>query len=266
MRYEFVHFINISTISEKVPLIVWQLLSPKVVTENKEVFLELDNKLFHYDSNFQLILRTEQDPDQMSSKVLEKVCIINVAVEENIIRDQLMEIFLQVNANTLTEKRDQLINEKNNLIKQTDILEDNILDTLAKSKDLDDDKTIDMLEEVRKSTKLLEEKIVELGETEEQLGVLKNKFIKVGDHGTKIVNASLAIAKISSFYSRTLRFFLQVFRKAVVVDNSQFTVDNIDYINMKVTSAFHYKFARSLFAQDRKIFELFCFEHISLRK
>ncbi|KAE9554264.1 hypothetical protein FO519_002498 [Halicephalobus sp. NKZ332] len=209
--------------------------------------------------------RTEHDFDQLPSKLLEKVCIINVAVGENIIRDQLMEIFLQVNALSLTEKRDQLASEKNNLIKKTDFLEETILDALAKSKDLDDDKTIDMLEEVRNSTKLLQEKMTELDEIEEQLRFLKNKFIKIGNYGTRLVNASLTISKFSSFYSRTLRFFLQVFRKAVAVENDQFNVENIEFINMKVSSAFRHKFARSLFARDRKLFDLFCLEQISLK-
>ena len=207
------HTLLIDNLREPFPLYLIQLLYPKFVKDGKETLLQLNNKLFDYNPNFYLILRTEKQPTEFPTPLLQNFCIINVSVGEGVIRNKLMEIFLQVNAFPLSSKRDQLMDEKTALLRQSDAVEDGTLEALAKSKDLDDDRTIDLLGEVRGIAANLEEKVKELQEVEGQLEIVKNKFLNVGEFGTRLVKASVNCSKISPFYARTLRYYLEVFRK-----------------------------------------------------
>uniref|UniRef100_A0AC34EZN6 Uncharacterized protein n=1 Tax=Panagrolaimus sp. ES5 TaxID=591445 RepID=A0AC34EZN6_9BILA len=145
--------------------------------------------------------------------------------------------------------------EKTFLLRQSDAAEDGTLEALANSKDLDDDKTVDLLGEVREMTSSLKEKVKELNEVEDQLEIVKQTFIKVGEFGTKLVKASVNISKISPVYARTLRYYLEVFRKAVAIESTQLDESEIPIINQNVLAAFRRKISRSLFAEHRKIFE-----------
>uniref|UniRef100_A0A914PGG1 Uncharacterized protein n=1 Tax=Panagrolaimus davidi TaxID=227884 RepID=A0A914PGG1_9BILA len=245
----------IDNLREPFPLYLIQLIHPLFIKDGKETFLQLNNKLFDFNPKFCLILRTEKQPKEFSEILLQNFCIINVSVGENVIKNKLMEIFLQVNAFPLTSKRDQLMAEKTALLRQSDAAEDGTLEALAKSKDLDDDKTIDLLGEVREMSKSLNEKIKELNDVEDQLEIVKQTFIKVGEFGTNLVKASVNISKISPVYARTLRYYLEVFRKAVSVESTQLNESEISAINQNVLAAFRRKISRSLFAEHRKIFE-----------
>lgn len=202
----------IDNLREPLPLYLIQLIHPLFVKDGKETFLQLNNKLFDYNPQFSLLLRTEKQPTEFPATLTQNFCIINVSVGENVIKNKLMEIFLQVNAFPLTSKRDQLMDEKAGLLRQSDAIEDGTLEALAKSKDLDDDRTIDLLAEVRNLAATLNDKLKELNEVEEQLEVVKEKFIKVGEFGMKLVKASVNISKISPIYARALKYYLEVFR------------------------------------------------------
>uniref|UniRef100_A0AC35FFV6 Uncharacterized protein n=1 Tax=Panagrolaimus sp. PS1159 TaxID=55785 RepID=A0AC35FFV6_9BILA len=245
----------IDNLRKPFPLYLIQLIHPLFIKDGKETFLQINNKLFDFNPKFCLILRTEKQPKEFSEILLQKFCIINVSVGENVIKNKLMEIFLKVNAFPLTSKRDQLMAEKTALLRQSDAAEDGTLEALAKSKDLDDDKTIDLLGEVREMSKSLNAKIKELNEVEDQLEIVKQTFIKVGEFGTNLVKASVNISKISPVYARTLRYYLEVFRKAVSVESTQLNESEIPAINQNVLAAFRRKISRSLFAEHRKIFE-----------
>uniref|UniRef100_A0A7E4W8T1 AAA_9 domain-containing protein n=1 Tax=Panagrellus redivivus TaxID=6233 RepID=A0A7E4W8T1_PANRE len=249
------HTLIVDNLCEPLPLCLMQLMCPKFITDSQQTSIQIESRLFPYNSHSRLILRTEKPSSSFSKLLLQHLCVINVAVGEHIVRDKLMNIFVLVNAFPLTQKMDQLLIEKTNLMRQTDTMEDQILENLVKSKDLDDDRCVDMLVEIRGLAATMKEKDAESEVIRAQLDELKEKFIKIGIYGTKLINASLNVAKLSSFYKRTLKFYLDVFQMSVAMPSETLDESCIGEIKKNVLKMFRFKVSRSLFAEHRRVFE-----------
>lgn len=96
------------------------------------------------------------------------------------------------------------------------MLEEGILEVLAKSKDLDNDRAIDLLGEVRQLSAAYDERVLELQKIEAQLTSLKHRFIDIAEYGTRLVHVSLSLGKLSPFYSRSTKFYVDVFKEVCI--------------------------------------------------
>uniref|UniRef100_A0A915EHB8 Dynein heavy chain ATP-binding dynein motor region domain-containing protein n=1 Tax=Ditylenchus dipsaci TaxID=166011 RepID=A0A915EHB8_9BILA len=251
------HPMLIDNVSEPIPLLLAQLISPKIMTQSNSLYIQLGSKVWHYSPDFKLYLRTERSTDQFSKEFTQKVCLVNIALGTRVIQDNLMEVFLGVNAIQLTSKRDELIEDKAKTIKQIDQLEQSILEVLSKSgaADLENDKAVEMLSEVGDLSVKLQDEDVELVRIGEQLRHLKHRFFRVAEYGARLINVALSLARLSPFYARTIRYYFNIFTEAVAVDMANLNEEAIEEINQTVLKAFLKRTSKFLFGEHRKMFE-----------
>uniref|UniRef100_A0A1I7RZM0 DNA-directed DNA polymerase n=1 Tax=Bursaphelenchus xylophilus TaxID=6326 RepID=A0A1I7RZM0_BURXY len=185
----------------------------------------------------------------------EKVCVVNVSLGRNVIQENVMNLFLSVNVAEMTQKRDELSDEKTSFLIQLDALEERIMDVLGKSKDLDNDRVMDMLGGVRELSQSYESRSFELNSLEERLDRLSKKFRDLAVFASRLIFISMNLSKLSPFYLRTLKFYFNVFREAVQSDAATLNEGKVEEVKAKVLKAFNEKITNSLFAQHRAVFE-----------
>ncbi|KAI1701475.1 dynein heavy chain and region d6 of dynein motor domain-containing protein [Ditylenchus destructor] len=265
------HPMLIDNVSEPIPLLLAQLIDPKIVVQGGSRYIQLGSKLWHYSTDFRLYLRTERPASSFSKEFLQKVCVVNIALGTRAIQDNLMELFLTVNAFQLTSKKDELIAFKAKTVNEIDVLEEGILEVLSKTKtaDLENDRAIEMLAEVNQKSAAMGKANEELVRIEEQLTQLRHRFFGVAEFAARLINVALSLSKLSPFYARTIRYYFDIFTEAVPVDVTNLSEDAIDEINQNVLKAFLWRIGKSLFGEHRKIFEFlacnqFTFKSFSL--
>lgn len=106
----------IENVGEPVPLLVWQLVQPNIVTSHGTTYIQLEGKQCHYSTDFRLYLRSERPERELSEHFIQKVCVVNIAVGPLVIRESLMEMFMRVNASQLTQTRDRIIDEQSKYV------------------------------------------------------------------------------------------------------------------------------------------------------
>jgi hypothetical protein len=90
-----------------------------------------------------------------------------------------------------------------------------ILDVLAKSKDLDDDIAIDILTEMHELAGLKHMRKLELREVEEQLVEIHNRFRTTLQHAAYIIEIAMNMYRLNKLYSRTLAYFFNIFKEVI---------------------------------------------------
>ena len=93
-----------------------------------------------------------------------------------------------------------------------------ILDVLARSKDLDDDIAIDILSEMHELTGQRHMKSLELREIEAQLAETHARFNATIKHTAYMIEIAMQMPKLNTHYSRTLTYFFNIFQEVKKLD------------------------------------------------
>lgn len=97
-----------------------------------------------------------------------------------------------------------------------DTLEEAIIDSLGKrGADLEADGAIEMLANVHDLSAKFQGANAALVEVEEQLTRIRHRFFAVADYGAGLVNLALKMSKLSSFYTRTTRYYFDIFAEVI---------------------------------------------------
>ena len=99
---------------------------------------------------------------------------------------------------------------------QLDALEEKILEVLSKSRDLDNDRVIDMLGGVRELSTACDARTYELNTVEGQLDQHRARYVDIAKYTARLIFLSMNLAKLSPYYLRNLRFYFDVFREVSV--------------------------------------------------
>ncbi|KAI6240858.1 Dynein heavy chain at 62B [Aphelenchoides fujianensis] len=134
-------------------------------------------------------------------------------------------------------------------------LEEKILDVLGKSKDLDNDRVVDMLGGVRELSSAYDSRTFELNAVEEQLARHRVRYTELAKYTARLIHMSMSLSKLSPFYLRNLRFYFDIFKDAVGEDQKLFKENKMDALKQKVLHAFRSKIMNSLFSEHRAIFD-----------
>lgn len=205
--------------------------------------------------SFRLFLRSNQPVDSVSNAILEHVCVINVAQGSESIKECLSKILFETKCSLLTGKRDELVDEKVKAARRLNLIEVEILEVLAKSKDLDDDRAIDMLAEMHELSDKKEGIASELKDIEKQLKGLRQRFWRVIEHEARLIELSKETCQLSPFYERSLEYFFDVFKEALD-GNVSICEENPAKLIKKIDEAIRRNLLRGFFEIDRRTFEL----------
>ncbi|CAD5217245.1 unnamed protein product [Bursaphelenchus okinawaensis] len=244
----------LDNVSAPPPLCVTQVVKPKFVFDEQKKYLQVESHLLECHPQFRVYLRSDR-LDKFTVDFLKNVTVVNVSLGRNVIQENVMNLFLSVNLEEMTQKRDELSDEKTSFLIQLDALEEKIMDVLGKSKDLDNDRVMDMLGGVRELSQSYESRSFELNALEEKLEKLSKKFKELAIFASRLIFISMNLSKLSPFYLRTLKFYFQVFKEAVQADSATLNEGRVEDVKAKVLKAFNEKITNSLFAQHRAVFE-----------
>ena len=96
---------------------------------------------------------------------------------------------------------------------QLDQLEEKILDALGKSKDLENERVIEMLGGVRELSAACAARTYELNNIETQLDRHRAQHVDLARYTAQLIHLSISFVELSPYYLRNLRFYFDVFRE-----------------------------------------------------
>ncbi|KAI6215163.1 Dynein heavy chain at 62B [Aphelenchoides besseyi] len=256
----------LDNVSEPLPLFVIQLLKPKLIVDKESGeksewkridHIQIEHHFCHYHKDFRLYFRSDRMERGFGVEFFKnfKVCVVNISLGQSVIEENVMDLFLDVNVTELNSKRDELSTERAKCLIQLDQLEEKILDVLGKSKDLDNDRVVEMLGGIRELSSACDARTLELNAVEEQLSRHRLRYVELSKFTARLIFMSMSLSKLSPFYLRNLRFYFDIFKEAVSGEQKLFKENKIEPLKQKVLHAFRHKIMNSLFSEHRSIFD-----------
>uniref|UniRef100_A0A0N5CEB9 AAA+ ATPase domain-containing protein n=1 Tax=Strongyloides papillosus TaxID=174720 RepID=A0A0N5CEB9_STREA len=247
--------ILIDNVINPIPLVIHQVCNKQLFIINEGKMLRYNNEMIPYNDNFHVILCSSQKVNQFSSDFLSYLCCISITINEEIIKNNLTEVLLKVIASNQMSRKAILDKSNFELSNKLSDIEENILLLLAKSKDLENEASIDMLNEMKTITLKIQENKKEIYLINEHLTQITNSYVSVINHTIKIIKISMNLPIINGLYTRSLNFLIDVFRDALINVTSDIKETNNDQLRDDISKYFVQLFGMALFKPHQQIFE-----------
>ncbi|XP_030762882.1 dynein heavy chain 6, axonemal-like [Sitophilus oryzae] len=230
----------------------------------KQTFVQSGRSLIHlgdsdieYDSNFKLYITTKLPNPHYLPEVCIRVTIVNFTVTRSGLEDQLLADVVRLERPELEDLRNELILRINNDKAQLKEIEDRILYLLYHSEGniLDDEELIEILNESKETSAIIEARLTETETTEEKISITREKYRSVASRGSVLYFVVAQLAEIDPMYQYSLKYFSQVFNNVILTSLQDSVLEKRLYIlQQNATLTVYTMISRGLFERHKLVF------------
>ncbi|EDV29505.1 uncharacterized protein TRIADDRAFT_51924 [Trichoplax adhaerens] len=182
-----------------------------------QAVIQIGDTELAYNSNFRLYLTTQLANPIYLPETCAKVTVVNFSTTFDGLRDQLLSIVVQKEKPQLEIQRQNLLESiASDKVKLRDI-EDKVLTSLQDSEGniLDDENLVTSLEESKKTSAVIKERVSQSESTQRKIDVNRNKFFPIATRGAIIYFALQDLAFINHMYQFSLAWFTNLFSDCI---------------------------------------------------
>jgi|TARA_B110000977_G_scaffold201318_2_gene295327 dynein heavy chain len=188
----------------------------------------LGDKEVDWDENFTLYLCTKLPNPHYGPEISGKTMIINYAVTQQGLQEQLLNVTVRHERPDLEEERERLVltmSDSKTLLKQ---LEDTLLRELASAQGniLDNAALIETLDNTKKKAVEIAENLAAAQVTAKELELTRVKYAPVAKRGSILFFVMSGLSVINSMYENSLNMFLTVFDTTLRTSKPDNVLDN----------------------------------------
>ena len=182
-----------------------------------QLFMNIGDTEIEYNQNFRLYLTTSSANPYFLPEVCIKVTLINFTVTLEGLEDQLLSRVVRQERPELEEKRTELLNGLVNDRFKLRELEDRALTLLHTSRGniLDDVDLIQTLDESKKMADVIQSRVIQSEETEENVNLTREKYLSVATRGAVLYFVLIDLASIDVMYQFSLPWFTHLFANCI---------------------------------------------------
>ncbi|KAK0418155.1 hypothetical protein QR680_013403 [Steinernema hermaphroditum] len=205
-------------------------------------------------STASLILRTRLP----RFKVDGSYCAVHLDLDEQMFKDHLAELILCENHENLVTQKNLLSSTIDQMKKELAVMEEEILDVVASSNDLDNDRAVDLLARSRELSSSVALKTSQLGDIDEEMAVLVEKQREVVAEGARVILLTFWMYSVARprFHVSTLFRTLQ---KSVSGLSKERSMENTV---AKIKTAFQFAYSDAFSPEYRCLYH-YVLEHCS---
>ncbi|CAB3397054.1 unnamed protein product [Caenorhabditis bovis] len=226
-----------------------------VKTLNDSTIFEVSGNEYEVNRDFRIFIRTHDNDAQ-----LENTIIINNAYTDSELRHEICERLGNANWPQTLHDYNEMVKLKRIDADTLEKTEDEMLDLLGRSKDLDDEKAIDLLAEARNLQASITAKGNQIDEMERSLRIIENRMAPCIEWSAKIVKMCYSLSKFQEFYRMPLSFLLDVLNVKLVK-----SLDSVDFklVNRQISNIFWKRISDYLAWDDKHIVHHLLFSNMN---
>ncbi len=182
----------------------------------KKKYYKLGNNQHEIHKNFRFIMHTKLSNPHYPPEIQAEACLINFAVTEDGLADQLLAIIVKMERPKLAQRKEQVIQEQNECKIKLGDLENQILTDLNTPGDpLENEPMVERLENSKKVSEQVSIAMKESKEAEKEIAESSNAYSPAAVRGSLIFFLFTELYKLHTFYKFSLESFIFVVRRAV---------------------------------------------------
>merc|ERR1719162_743208 len=202
---------------EKVEAVLAPVISRTAIKRGNKKVVKLGDKELVLHNMFKLFMQTKLSNPHYPPEIQAECTIINFTVTEDGLEDQLLFLVMRLERPDLAKKKTELIQQQNEFKVQLAQLEALLLEKLANAEGdiLDDTELILSLEEAKKTSDEVKDKVEIAKEMEAKINETSEYYRPTGSRGSLLFFLLCDLSKMHTFYKYSLDSFVMVVTRAV---------------------------------------------------
>jgi dynein heavy chain len=211
-----------------------------------------------FDENFNFFMTSKMPNPHYIPEVCIKVTLINFTVTMDGLQQQLLGDVVIAEKPEVEEKRDQIVLTMAADSKTLKDLENNILKLLSEAtieEILDQDKLIDILQDSKKTSGEINERMEQSKTIEVEINETRNLYTPVAIRGSVLYFVIADLGRIDPMYQNSLTYVKSLFNKAIAMSPEADTIEQrLKVLIDKISKIIYTNISRGLFEKDKIIY------------
>jgi len=207
----------IENMGETIDAVLAPVVGRNTIRRGRNRILKLGDKEIMYNTNFRFFMQTKLGNPHYPPEIQAECTIINFTVTEQGLEEQLLFLVVKLERPDLAQQKTDLILDQNSFKVKLAELETLLLEKLANSQGdiLEDVQLILSLEEAKRTSDEVKEKVMIAQENEAKINVTSESYRPVASRGALLFFLLMDLNKIHSFYKFSLDAFVLVCSRAI---------------------------------------------------
>ncbi|KAG4103981.1 dynein heavy chain and region D6 of dynein motor-domain-containing protein [Neocallimastix lanati (nom. inval.)] len=251
-------------ISETIDPSLDPILNKEIIKQGNSYFIKLGTKEIEYNTSFKLYLTTKLANPHYSPEIFAKVTIVNFAVKEQGLEDQLLGIVVKREKPELEEKKNNLVINVAMAKKKLVELEDEILYLLSTAQGslLDDATLVNTLQSSKQTSQDVAQQLEVSVQTEAQIDQTREGYRPCAQRASILFFVLNDLSTIDPMYQFSLDSYIDLFDNSITKsEQNEDLVERINNLNEYHTYAVYKSTCRGLFEEHKLLFAL----HITVK-
>ncbi|CEO98004.1 hypothetical protein PBRA_006118 [Plasmodiophora brassicae] len=249
----------IEGVEEELDPMLDPVLERNLTKKGRSFFIKLGDKVVSFSLDFRLYFITKLSNPHFSPELSAKTTVIDFAVTQSGLEDQLLSRVINEEQRSLEEQRQKLIEEVNmNTISLLN-LDKLLLERLTNSEGnlLDDTSLIEVLADTKTKAQEVKEKIASSVDTEKMINKKREQYRPVATRGSVIYFVIVDMSSVNSMYQTSLSQFLTWFDYSIQESpKANLAAKRVENIIDFLTYHVYVNINRGLFVVDKLVFKL----------
>merc|ERR1711959_159168 len=207
----------IENMGEGVDAVLQPVIARNTIKRGMKRVIKLGDKELAFNSNFRLFMQTKLSNPHYPPEIHAECTIINFTVTEAGLEDQLLFLVVRLERPDLARTKGELIQQQNEFKVKLAELEALLLEKLANAEGdiLDDVDLILSLEDAKKTSDEVKEKVIIAQETEIKINETSENYRPTASRGALLFFLLMDLCKMHTFYKYSLDSFVMVVTRAI---------------------------------------------------
>lgn len=247
----------IEAIGEHLEASIEPVLHRHVFQHNGEDSVVIAGEIIPWNENFRLYLTSHLKNPLHLPETCNKVNIVNFALTQKGLEQQLLDILISKERPDLQEQREKLIEEfarNQSLLKE---YENNILKTIARSRGriLEDHSAVREMNELKQSCVEMGHRLDATKLEQDKIKKFRDIYKPVAIHAAVIFDCLKSLHSLCPMYQFSLIWYMNVYRWSIENANKSQEIDRrIHFLKLKMTNSLFSTVSRSLYKNDKLLF------------
>ena len=233
------------------------ILNKAIVKKGGRYTIKLGEKEIDYNSEFRFYLTTKLPNPHYSPEVFAKTTIVNFAVKEKGLEDQLLGIVVRKEKPELEDQKNKLVVSVAEAKKKLEQLEDEILQLLSTAQGslLDDEKLVNALQTSKAISEEVTQQLVVSELTEKRIDLAREAYRPAAQRASILYFVLNDLSSIDPMYQFSLESYIDVFDKSIAKSRRFEDInERIASLNEYHTYAVYKNTCRGLFEEHKLLF------------
>ncbi|KAJ3224818.1 Dynein heavy chain 2, axonemal [Clydaea vesicula] len=238
------------------------ILNKSIIKKGGVLTIKMGDKEIEYNPEFKFYLTTKLANPHYSPEIFSKATIVNFAVKEKGLEDQLLGIVVKRERPELEEQKNQLVVSVASAKKKLVELEDEILYllstgciNLAQGSLLDDAKLVNTLQSSKSTAEEVTQQLVVSEQTEKRIDTAREAYRPCAQRASILYFVLNDLAQIDPMYQFSLDSYIDLFDKSITKSKRLEEInERISSLNEYHTYAVYKTTCRGLFEEHKRLF------------